>query len=166
MQKFVYLLSACILFCTGCASITGSDILSDSEIDEVIDIARYIATSPLKDNKTTVVSRAEVAQIKQTRPKVKIQYTGPRQGKMALRWQLKTKAVNLIYTGKFLTNDVSWKMSIAKHKTTQSKKKLDPFRQREQLKPQDFNDMLKDKRRKQVEIVEEYLRKKRNGNAR
>ena len=146
MGKTVLSLIAGILLLCGCASLE-SDKLSDSEKLTVIDLARYTITQMPKNKK--FVNPMEAAFINKTMPEVKIHYTGPRQGKMLISWTLLSKnkktgkTVNFVYSGKFLTDDIMWRMGIVKHVYNRSKKKVNPYRKIKGVESADFKDLMK-----------------------
>lgn len=140
MGKAVLFLVVSILILSGCSS-TGLDSgkLSESEKLTIIDMARYTITGIKKNQK--FVNAADAEFIKKKMPEVKVLYNGPRQGKMTMSWALKSKTVNFVYSGKFLTDSAMWQMGIVKHDLHISRKKVNPFKKREKVDVKDFDDL-------------------------
>jgi len=145
MKKNVLSLVAGILLLCGCTSFD-SGILSESEKLTIIDMARYTITKMPKNTKFVTAVEADV--INETMPKVKVRYTGRRQGKMFISWSVdknkkEGKTVNFVYSGKFLTDSAMWRMGIVKQKYSKSKNTANPFRKRKKVEAADFDDLRK-----------------------
>ena len=146
MGKALLSLTAGILLLCGCTSLK-SDKLNDSEKLTVVDLARYTITKMPKNRK--FVTATEAAFINKTMPEVKVHYTGPRQGKMLISWTLANKSkkagktVNFVYSGKFLTDEVMWRMGIVKHVYDRSKNKTNPYRKIKDVSKSDFKELRK-----------------------
>ncbi len=140
MRKIIFSLYITALFLCGCASLDSGKL---SEFDQltIIDMARYTITGNRKNKK--FVTAAEGAAINKKMPEVKIRYTGPRQGRMLISWQLKNKTVNFVYSGQFLTDRAIWQMGIIKHDSSISKNEVDPFRKRRNAVSSDFDGLRK-----------------------
>ncbi|MDD5698035.1 MAG: hypothetical protein PHH77_05415 [Victivallaceae bacterium] len=142
MRKISLILFMGGLFWCGCTSMgPDSGKLSEAEQLTVIDLARYTITRNRKNQQ--LVTAAERDIINKRLPEVKIRYTGPRQGRMAMSWMLDGKTINFIYGGHFLTDSASWEMGIVRHDYRISKNKVDPFRKRKNAVPSDFDDLRK-----------------------
>lgn len=127
----------CIMIFCGCSSLSGK--LSDSEQLTLIDIARYTIT---KQNRKFVTAK-EANEINNKMPEVRIHYTGPKQGKIWISWDLDEKKINFTGYGELVPEHIMWQMYIAKHKSKVSKKELDPFRRRPPARTEDFAGLLK-----------------------
>ena len=132
------------LFLCACTSLDmNSRKSSESEKITIIDMARYTLTQQSKNRR--LISVAEAIRINKETPEVKIRYTGHRQGRMMISWSLENKRVNLIYSGKFLSDSAMWELSIAKHARQISKKKVNPYAKRKSVEEKDFADLRKNK---------------------
>ena len=145
MGRIFLTLTAGILLLSGCSSFD-SGILSESEKLTIIDMARYTITKMPKNKK--FVTPAEADAINKTMPKVKVRYTGPRQGKMFISWSVDSndkegKSVNFVYSGRFLTDSAMWRMGIVKYKKQKSKEKVNPYRKIRGVEGADFKDLMK-----------------------
>ena len=142
MSKMILSLAASVLILCGCSSIgLDSGKLSESEKLTIIDMARYTITRMKKNKK--FATAAEANMINTTMPDVKVLYSGPRQGKMTMSWELKNKTINFVYSGEFLTDNAMWKMGISKHTYEVSKKRVNPFQKHVKVVPTDFDDLRK-----------------------
>ena len=138
MQKSVVCLMLSVVFLCGCTSIgLGSGKLSESEQLTVIDLARYTITR----QNSKFVTAEEAAFINKEMPEVKVRYSGPREGKMTISWAMKNKTVNFVYSGKFLTDSVMWRMGITRYDKKISKNTANPFRKRKKTQVSDFDDL-------------------------
>lgn len=140
MSKMILSLAASVLILSGCSSIgLGSGKLSESEKLTIIDMARYTITRMKKNRKFATAAEADM--INKTMPDVKVLYSGPRQGKMTMSWELNNKTINFVYSGEFLTDKAMWKMGISKHTYKVSKKAVNPFQKHTKVAPDDFDDL-------------------------
>jgi hypothetical protein len=140
MQKNVLCLVLSVVCLCGCASFDSAKL---SEFDQltVIDMARYTITKMQKNKK--FVTAVEAAHINKQMPEVKIHYSAPREGKMLMSWPMKNKTVNIVYSGKFLTDSAMWQMGIVKHNYSINKKKSNPFSKYKKMDATDFKDLMK-----------------------
>jgi hypothetical protein len=142
MGKIVLFLTAGVLLLCGCSSMNiDSGKLSESEKLTIVDMARYTITKMRKNKK--FVTMEEAAVINKKMPDIKIKYDAPREGKMMISWPLKTKTVNFVYSGKFLTDSAMWRMGIAKHDYRVSKTRTNPYSKVKDVNESDFNDLRK-----------------------
>ncbi|MBU8902722.1 MAG: hypothetical protein KOO69_08280 [Victivallales bacterium] len=140
MGKIILSLATSVLFLCGCTSVNlDSGKLSESEKLTIIDMARYTITKMKKNKKFASAAEADI--ISKTMPEVKVLYSGPRQGKMTMSWELKNKTINFVYSGEFLTDKAMWKMSISKHIYKISKKRVNPFQKHIKIEATDFDDL-------------------------
>ena len=140
MQKIIFSLFICGVFLCGCTSVsTDSGKLTETEQLTIVDIARYTITQNRKNKR--FVTDQEAAIISKQMPEVKIHYTGPRQGRMYISWHLKHKSINFVYSGNFLANTAMWQMTIAKHDSKLSKKKVKISDKIPQATEKDFSDL-------------------------
>ena len=139
IQWMILMICGLLLFC-GCASMNIDDSkLSESDKLTIIDMARYTITQ--NSNNRKLVTAAEANEINKKMPDVRIRYSGPRQGRMIISWVMKSKTVNFIYSGEFLTDNAMWQLGIARHDYKVSKEKVKTFTKQAKVKASDFDDL-------------------------
>ena len=101
-----------------CSCSTGDNIsdpnsISDKERVDKVNFARYALNESKK-----ILTEEDRALITKNEPEIKEYYTGYKTGRMSMSWQLPSKKVTIIATGRLLSDTMNWQLSITKKEDT------------------------------------------------
>jgi hypothetical protein len=110
---FSILLPLILCSCSTGDNISDPNAISDKERVDMVNFARYSLNQTKK-----ILTDEDKALITKNEPVIKEYYTGYKTGRMAMSWELPSKKVTIIATGRLLSDTMSWQLSITKREDT------------------------------------------------
>ena len=98
----------------------------------MVNFARYALNESKK-----ILTEEDRALITKNEPEIKEYYTGYKTGRMSMSWQLPSKKVTIIATGRLLSDTMNWQLSITKKEDTWTTKNSSSAAT-EKANPKDF----------------------------
>lgn len=107
------LISVILCSCNTSDNLSDPNAISDQEKAEMVNFARYSLNQTKK-----IITDEEKALIMQKAPDIKEYYTGYKTGRMSMSWELPNKRVNIVATGRLLSDTMGWELAVTKKEET------------------------------------------------